>query len=312
LILGVSFLFKKLKFSTKNKEVKNNEDEEETKSSLSGPLVLGSDVPEQVGHGLLVVDPTDGLADQQADVHRLDLVALHLLHLVGHGVGHYHLVDERAVDNARRIRREQAMRGHDVNLVGAALAQDLGRPRERLHVVDHVLYDNRNPPANVAHHIHGQLLFGVVAHRDCQVGQLEHRLARADVVGFKKARGILKGVKSYLNKYFFGAKTVRSVQSIPVQLTRIWYQECWRRVATVLAITFRLQFLLQLAVNDSNAQAEALCKGGRSFGLARVSGHDHRIPVVRYLRLDVVDQKGRCSQVVHGHVEEALDLFVKV
>jgi len=62
-------------------------------------------------------------------------------------------------------------------------------------------------------------------------------------------------------------------------------------------------------VNDSNAQTEALGEGGRSFGLARVSGYDHRIPVVRYLRLDVVDQKGRCSQVVHGHVEEALDLF---
>ena len=49
--------------------------------------VLKCHVPEEVGHGLLVVDPTDGLRQQDGDVHGLDLVALKLLQVVGHGVG---------------------------------------------------------------------------------------------------------------------------------------------------------------------------------------------------------------------------------
>ena len=33
------------------------------------------------------MDPTDGLRQQDGDVHGLDLVALKLLQVVGHGVG---------------------------------------------------------------------------------------------------------------------------------------------------------------------------------------------------------------------------------
>lgn len=54
-------------------------------------LVVHGDVPEEVRHGLPVVDPADGLGEDQADVHRLDLGALQFLHLVGDSVGHHHL-----------------------------------------------------------------------------------------------------------------------------------------------------------------------------------------------------------------------------
>ena len=53
---------------------------------------------EEVGHGLLVVNPADGLGQQDADVHRLDLVALQLLEVVGDGVGHHDLVDRGLLD----------------------------------------------------------------------------------------------------------------------------------------------------------------------------------------------------------------------
>ena len=53
--------------------------------------VVHSDVAEQVGHGLPVVDASDGLGQNHADVHRLDLGALQLLHLVRNRVGHHHL-----------------------------------------------------------------------------------------------------------------------------------------------------------------------------------------------------------------------------
>ncbi len=42
-------------------------------------------------HGFLVVDPPDGLRQEDGDVHSLDLVALQLLQVVGDGVGHHHL-----------------------------------------------------------------------------------------------------------------------------------------------------------------------------------------------------------------------------
>ena len=58
---------------------------------MEARLVLHGDVLEQVGHGLLVVDAADGLRQHGRDVHRLDLVALHLLHVVGHRVGYYNL-----------------------------------------------------------------------------------------------------------------------------------------------------------------------------------------------------------------------------
>ena len=53
--------------------------------------VVHGDVAEQVGHGLPVVDAADGLGQDHADVHGLDLGTLELLQLVGHGVGHHHL-----------------------------------------------------------------------------------------------------------------------------------------------------------------------------------------------------------------------------
>lgn len=37
------------------------------------------------------MDAADGLGQDHADVHRLDLGALELLDLVGDGVGHHHL-----------------------------------------------------------------------------------------------------------------------------------------------------------------------------------------------------------------------------
>ena len=38
--------------------------------------VLHGDIPEQVAHALLVVDPSDGLRQQDGDVHSLDLMSL--------------------------------------------------------------------------------------------------------------------------------------------------------------------------------------------------------------------------------------------
>lgn len=54
-------------------------------------LVIDSDVAEEIGHGLAVVDSPDGLREDQTDIHSLYLGALQLLHLVRNSVGHYHL-----------------------------------------------------------------------------------------------------------------------------------------------------------------------------------------------------------------------------
>ena len=48
-------------------------------------------MPEQVGHGLLVVNSPDGFGQEDGDVDCLDLVTLQLLHVVGHSVRHNNL-----------------------------------------------------------------------------------------------------------------------------------------------------------------------------------------------------------------------------
>lgn len=64
-------------------------------SVAGGASVVHADVAEQVGHGLAVVDAADGLRQDHADVHRLDLRTLQLLNLVGDRVGHHHLGGEK-------------------------------------------------------------------------------------------------------------------------------------------------------------------------------------------------------------------------
>lgn len=53
--------------------------------------IIHSDVAEQIGHGLSVVDAPDGFSQDHTDIHSFDFWALQLLHLVGHSVGHHHL-----------------------------------------------------------------------------------------------------------------------------------------------------------------------------------------------------------------------------
>lgn len=53
--------------------------------------VIHGDVAEQIGHGLSVVDASDGFGQDHTDIDSLDLWTLQLLYLVRNSVGHYHL-----------------------------------------------------------------------------------------------------------------------------------------------------------------------------------------------------------------------------
>lgn len=55
--------------------------------------VIHCDVPEEIRHGLSVVDPPNRFRQNQADVDRLDFRTLQFLDLVRHRVCHHHLVD---------------------------------------------------------------------------------------------------------------------------------------------------------------------------------------------------------------------------
>lgn len=83
--------------------------------------------------------PANGLGQQHRNVNGLDFAALHLLDLVRYGVCDDHLVDGRLVDQARRIRAEQTVRGQHVYFAGAALLERLGGRDKRVNVVDHVV-----------------------------------------------------------------------------------------------------------------------------------------------------------------------------
>ena len=77
-------------------------------------------MPEEVAHALLVVDPADGLGQQDGDVDGLDLVALQLLQVVRHGVGDHDLVDGGLFDEPGRLLGEDAVRRECVDLVSAS------------------------------------------------------------------------------------------------------------------------------------------------------------------------------------------------
>uniref|UniRef100_A0A480IX48 Phosphoribosyl pyrophosphate synthase-associated protein 1 isoform X1 n=1 Tax=Sus scrofa TaxID=9823 RepID=A0A480IX48_PIG len=125
-----------------------------------GELVVHGDVSEEVGHGLAVVDSANGFGQDQTDVHRLDLGTLQLLHLVRDSICHHHLVDGGLLDQARGLRGQDAVRGHDVDLVRASLFQDLRSGHETLHVVNDVVHYDGDAPADVSHHGDRGLLLG--------------------------------------------------------------------------------------------------------------------------------------------------------
>lgn len=59
--------------------------------SVCSASVIHSDVSEQIGHGLSVVDAPDGLSQDHTDIHCFDFWTLQLLHIMRHSVGHDHL-----------------------------------------------------------------------------------------------------------------------------------------------------------------------------------------------------------------------------
>lgn len=53
--------------------------------------VVHGDVAEQIGHGLSIVDASDGLSQNHTHIHSFDFWTLQLLHLMRYSVGHHHL-----------------------------------------------------------------------------------------------------------------------------------------------------------------------------------------------------------------------------
>lgn len=131
---------------------------------------------EKVRHGLLVVDAPHALCQHAADVYRFDLVALHLLDVVRYRVRHDNLekksrllilpatsnfriafqfntmnlhlpvttsytclINWRVFEQSRGFGRQQTVRRHHVDFVGATFLQQPGNGHERVDVVYHVV-----------------------------------------------------------------------------------------------------------------------------------------------------------------------------
>lgn len=67
----------------------------EARTGAAPGLVIDSDVAKQIGHGLAIVDSSDGFRENQTDIHSLYLGALQLLYLMRNCVGYYHLWSAR-------------------------------------------------------------------------------------------------------------------------------------------------------------------------------------------------------------------------
>ena len=132
--------------------------------------VIHSDIAEQVGHGLSVVDAADGLRQDHADVDCFNLWTLELLEFVGDRVGHHHLggdkkkkgwegnqvevkfdtagkisksnthlIDGRLLYEPGGITGEDAVCGHNEDLVGPSFLQRLGCCHETVNIIDDVI-----------------------------------------------------------------------------------------------------------------------------------------------------------------------------
>ena len=73
-----------------------------------------------------MVNPSHGLGEHDVDFDRLDLVTLHFLDFVGHGVGDDDDVDRRVFQPHRGVGRQKAVRRHHVDFVGASFLRVLG------------------------------------------------------------------------------------------------------------------------------------------------------------------------------------------
>ena len=121
-------------------------------------LVLHGDISEEVTHTLFVVNPSNGLSEEDADVDSLDLVGLGLLSVVRDTVGHHHLVNTALVDQDWRLLGENPMGGHTVHLAGSVVFQYLGRLHEAVYVVHDVVHHDGNLPVDVTNQVHRRLL----------------------------------------------------------------------------------------------------------------------------------------------------------
>jgi hypothetical protein len=74
--------------------------EKEEKAAVTGRKNVQFDssfrgsIPKEETHGFVVVDAPNGLAQKDADVHSLDFMALHLLHIMWNGIRHNDLQEE--------------------------------------------------------------------------------------------------------------------------------------------------------------------------------------------------------------------------
>lgn len=75
----------------------------EARTGARPGLVINSDVTKEIGHGLAIVDSSDGFRENQTDIHSLYLGALQLLDLVRNCVGYYHLWSARKKKNNHEL-----------------------------------------------------------------------------------------------------------------------------------------------------------------------------------------------------------------
>lgn len=102
-------------------------------------LVFQSDISEQIGHRLFVVNSTYGFRNENGYIHSFDFVALHLLDFMRNGVGDNHFVNRRIFDQPGSVGAQEAVGSQHVDLICTALFENFGGSHKRCHIVDHVV-----------------------------------------------------------------------------------------------------------------------------------------------------------------------------
>jgi len=242
------------------------------------PSVFHCYVLEEVGHGLVVMDPPDGFCQEDGDIHGVNPRALRLLRFVRIRIRYNDFVQLRLIEHPRGVRREDSVRGHGVDLHRAVLLQKRRGVDEAFNIVNHIVDDDSDATGNVADDRRGRFFFG-------------------RRVGKHRAHAHSEHARLQQGRFFIVERHWRRRSSSILKRPFI-------RPRIMLGI-----ILLQDSVNNSEAESKALRIAGGTPSCHGVLSHDDGVHVVGDAVHDVLEEEGAGAEVVHPTAEEALGLL---
>ena len=100
--------------------------------------IFKPDMAEQMRHGFLIMNPSDGFSNQNRNVYSLDLMALEFLNIMWNSVGDHDFINDRIFNEPRSFLGQNAMSHQNIDFVGASFLKNQRCVNEGLYVIYNV------------------------------------------------------------------------------------------------------------------------------------------------------------------------------